>query len=373
MMRAAEFFAGIGLVRLALEQEDWEVVFANDIDAKKLTLYRDNFGDKDFRLCDIRNITPKSIPDVDLATASFPCIDLSLAGNRAGLKGEHSSAFWEFARVLRGMGGRRPKSILIENVLGLVSSKGGSDLVEIVECLNGLGYSCDLVVVDAVFFVPQSRPRLFVIGKLAKPQVNLIPIPFHPARPTVVVDFIVSNPQLNWTLSDLGPLNVRRKLLADFLEVHSLDSPVWWDEARKKHLYSQMNSLHRRKLADMMSSRSISFATVYRRIREGQCRAELRVDGIAGCLRTPRGGSSKQFVIQAGNDRWQVRNMTAKEYAKLQGAPSFKIGVPENLALLGFGDAVCVPAVKWVIRNCISTNGHSGSSNGQRSKTQPTR
>ncbi|MBI2682326.1 MAG: DNA (cytosine-5-)-methyltransferase [Acidobacteriales bacterium] len=369
-MRAAEFFSGIGLVRMALENERWQVVFANDNDEKKFAMYQGNFGGTDFRHCDIQDITSESVPKVDLATASFPCIDVSLAGNRAGLAGKHSSTFWEFARILKGMASKRPRWVLLENVLGLLTSNEGRDLREILRTLNSLGYACDIVVVDARFFVPQSRPRLFIIGKPPIPNSNNGLLRTHLARPKAVVDFILKNPGLDWSISNLSPLNIKRETLSQLLERFPDSSSIWWGNDRKKHLYSQMNELHREKLQTIVRSQSDSFATVYKRIREGKCRAELRTDGIAGCLRTPRGGSSKQFVIQAGRGRWRVRNMTAREYARLQGAPEFTIDVPENMALLGFGDAVCVPAVQWVIRNCISSNGQIGLRNGKNSKAQ---
>jgi len=99
MKTFAEFFAGIGLMRIALEREGWRIAFANDIDADKQEMYRANFPDADqhFLLGYIHRIAPSEIPDVTLATASFPCNDLSLAGAREGLKGENSSAFWGFA------------------------------------------------------------------------------------------------------------------------------------------------------------------------------------------------------------------------------------------------------------------------------------
>lgn len=79
--------------------------------------------------------------------------------------------------------------------------------------------------------------------------------------------------------------------------------------------------------------------------------AELRTDGLAGCLRTPRGGSGRQILYKAGKGRYQVRLLTARECARLQGAPDdFKISVPLNQALFGFGDAVCVPVVEWIAK-----------------------
>ena len=166
--RAAEFFAGIGLVRLALEQDGFEVVFANDIEPGKRDLYAANFGSEDFVLGDIRNIEGADVPDIELATASFPCTDLSLAGHRAGLDGKESGMFWEFARILGEMRERRPRAVLLENVTGFATSREGRDLAAAIEQLNVLGYVCDVFTVDARWFMPQSRPRLFIAGSTVR-------------------------------------------------------------------------------------------------------------------------------------------------------------------------------------------------------------
>jgi DNA (cytosine-5)-methyltransferase 1 len=353
--RAAEFFAGIGLVRMALERAGWEVKFANDIDPRKLAMYRSNFGADDFYLGDIRDVCARGLPSVDLATASFPCIDLSLAGNRGGLNGSHSSAYWEFHRIMAEAGARRPRFVLLENVVGLLSSNEGRDLRSIIQSLGALGYGCDLLLVDAVHFVPQSRPRLFIVGCLD--DRSQWPIcPDHETRPPAVTGFIQRNRDLNWAHADLPPLPPKRAGLRDLLERLRDDDPMWWDRQRKDHLLEQMSAAHKRLLQYLQGQKAIEFATVYKRVRPSGCRAELRADGIAGCLRTPRGGSSKQFVIQAGRGGWRVRNMTPRECARLQGVPdSFRIDVPYTQALLGFGDAVCVPAVEWVVRHAVES------------------
>ena len=82
--------------------------------------------------------------------------------------------------------------------------------------------------------------------------------------------------------------------------------------------------------------------------------AELRTDGIAGCLRTPRGGSGRQILFKAGHGKYFVRLLTARECARLMGADDFIIDVPLNQALFGFGDAVCVPAIRWIAKNYLN-------------------
>jgi len=352
---AAEFFAGIGLVRMALELAGWIVNFANDINPDKFEMYRANFGGQDFFLGDVASVPVERVPTVTLATASFPCVDLSLAGNRAGLNGDHSSAYWKFHRLIEKMGDRRPRAILLENVAGLLSSHSGNDLRSIVSSLNKLGYACDLLLLDAVYFVPQSRPRLFVIALQCAHPSGPFDLPQHVVRPKQIIEFIRRHSNLTWSHVALPPLPSKQRNLAELMERLSDSAPEWWDRHRQAHLYSQMSPAHRRLLRNLMQSERLSFATVYKRVRPAGCRAEVRADGIAGCLRTPVGGSSKQFVIQVSGGQWRVRNMTATEYARLQGVPdSYKITVPYNQALFGFGDAVCVPAVEWIIKNAFS-------------------
>lgn len=353
--RAAEFFAGIGLVRMGLERAGWKVSFANDIAPEKFSMYKDNFNAQDFFLGDIRNVKADMVPNVTLATVSFPCIDLSLAGNRGGLNGHHSSSYWEFYRIIKQMHDRRPSAIILENVVGLLSSDGGQDLRSILLSLGKLGYSYDVVIVDAVHFVPQSRPRLFVIANLWPHTAKALNLPIHEARPRQVIEFIHKNHDLRWGHVTLPPLPTRKHELNDLVECFGNTSSVWWDKERQSHLFTQMSPSHKLRLRELLKSKRNTFATVYKRVRPAGCRAELRTDGIAGCLRTPRGGSSKQFVIQAGQGEWRVRNMTAREYARLQGVPdSFKINLSFNKALLGFGDAVCVPVVEWIVKYCVN-------------------
>ena len=163
----AEFFAGIGLMRIGLENAGWRIAFANDIDEDKWQMYKDHFGDTgEFIVEDIHKLKTSQIPTVSLATASFPCNDLSLAGARHGLAGAQSSAFWGFIDILKAMKRERrlPPLVLLENVTGFLSSHDGQDFEDALIALNDLGYAVDAFIVDAVRFVPQSRQRLFVIA-----------------------------------------------------------------------------------------------------------------------------------------------------------------------------------------------------------------
>ncbi len=125
-LTAVEYFAGIGLVRLGLENAGWQIVFANDFSPEKQEMYRHAFPDDvhPYSTENVFDLDPDSIPPATLATSSFPCTDLSLAGNRNGIHGTHSSAFWGFVSILAAQAKRgvAPPLILLENVTGWLTS-----------------------------------------------------------------------------------------------------------------------------------------------------------------------------------------------------------------------------------------------------------
>jgi DNA (cytosine-5)-methyltransferase 1 len=357
--RAAEFFAGIGLMRMGLDREGWATVWANDLDEKKWEMYRANFNDGacEFVLDDVHKVEGKDIPDIELATASFPCNDLSLAGSRHGLAGTHSSAFWGFVDAIKGMGKRRPPLVLLENVAGFLTSNDGNDFRDALVALNELGYAVDALIIDAARFVPQSRVRLFVVGSKSEPSrlressVNLLQ---SDVRPSALADFIFMNPEIGWSIRSLPSLPPSTMKLEDIVEDVPLNSEVWWSRERCEYLLGQMSDKHRAEADRMMAGSKWTYGTVFRRVRNGRSMGELRTDGVAGCLRTPRGGSGRQILFCAGKGEYRVRLLTPRECARLMGANGFKINVPLNQALFGFGDAVCVPVIQWIARHYLN-------------------
>lgn len=356
-MDVAEFFAGIGLMRLGLEKQGWKVVFANDIDRAKFEMYAEHFDHArdHFLLGDIHQIDAASIPDVTLATASFPCNDLSLAGSREGLRGGQSSSFWGFIHILKDLGHRRPPLVLLENVAGFLTSHQGKDFKAALKALNRMGYAVDAFMLDAANFVPQSRVRLFVVGSLTSATASIIPIEDHPARPQPLIDFIQANKNtIRWRLHLLPPLPRCSFSLEEILEDLPNDSPEWWSEERATYLLNQMSERHRASAEEMIAGKHWSYGTVFRRTRAGKSMAELRTDGVAGCLRTPRGGSGRQILFRAGRGKHRVRLITPREAARLMGAGAFRLnGATLNQALFGFGDAVCVPVIEWLAAHVL--------------------
>jgi len=352
--RVAEFFAGIGLVRMAMERAGCRVVYANEIDAWRKKIYEANFDATGFSCGDVREVHGKDVPAIEIATASFPCTDLSLAGNRAGLTGKDSVLVSEFLRIIREMKERKPLAVLLENVIGFATSNDGEDLRATVDRLNKEGYVCDVLTLDARRFIPQSRPRLFVIGILGSTRSvgEWMPSELHPAW---VMRFAHKYPELQLNFKRLPePPSKSKKELGDIVEHFQPNNSVWWDARRLDAFLTSLSTINSQRLVDLRHSPNIAYAAAYRRTRGGDAVWEIRGDSLAGCLRPSRGGSSKQAVVEAGNGKVRVRWMTAREYARLQGAPNLDFGsATENQVKFALGDAVCVPAIQWLARNYL--------------------
>ena len=124
-----DFFAGIGLFRLGLEQAGWTCKGHCEIDKYANMSYQAMHRIKEGEWFeeDITKVSAQSLPDVDLWTGGFPCQDVSMAGERRGLYGERTGLFFEFVRLLRERGDHKPRWLILENVKGIFSSGGGWD------------------------------------------------------------------------------------------------------------------------------------------------------------------------------------------------------------------------------------------------------
>lgn len=369
LLTVAEYFAGIGLVRMGLQSHGWQVAFANDISEKKYEMYEAFFPNarEHYIIGNVFDLDPASIPPTTLATCSFPCVDLSLAGNMSGMiSGDHSSAFWGFARVLKAQGKSAPPLVLVENVPGWLYSNSGMDFRVTVEALNELGYACDVFTLDALRFTPQSRLRVFLVG--AKLPVDYTTVELILTRPKPLLSdqlrkSIIANKDLRWFYNEIpDPPALKLDGLADIIEFMSESDSRWWrDEEVKRHL-AMMEKSHRERVEQLARGQQFSYRTFFRRRREGQQRAEVRDDDLSGCLRTAVGGSGKQFLIRAGKGTIKMRVMTPREYARLQGVPDeYSITTDGVQALTGFGDAVCVPVVSWIAKHILKPLTENGS------------
>ena len=330
----SEFFAGIGLVRLGLESAGWNVVFANDFNPKKYEMYASYFEDAahHYSQDSIFALDPDTIPDTTLATASFPCIDLSLAGNMNGLTGEHSSAFWGLIRILEEKGDKRSPLVMLENVPGWLTSGKGRDFRLTIQAMNKLGYACDIYSLDAARFGPQSRLRIFVIGVRTETTTSNIYSMLQRSDSLAVKavkDAILANADLRWNFLDTPEPPIASVGLNEIVEEMDETDPRWWSQAETERHMAMMVSLHRERVEKLALGEEWGYLTMYRRRRQGHTRAEVRSDNRAGCLRTAKGGSSRQMIVAGRRGTVKMRHMTPREYARLQGAPD-EYPLPEN-------------------------------------------
>jgi len=330
-----EFFAGSGLVAYGLKGM-FRPVWSNDVCPKKAAVYKANFESTHFVLDDIKNISGGALPDAHLSWASFPCQDLSLAGAIGGIDAKRSGLVWQWLRILREMP-HKPTLLLLENVIGLLSTNNGANYIKLHNALLELGYKSGAIVIDAALFVPQSRRRVFIIA-------------------------LKKNIQIPNELQDNGKNWLHNKAAVKL--GYALPDWVWWKAKQppkreieindvldfnlpydKDNVLSIISQHHRKKLMTYTDC----VAMGYRRVRSGKQCLELRFDGLAGCLRTPEGGSSKQFVIVKQNKELHARVLSPREAARLMGAPdSFSLPGTYNNAYKAMGDAVALPVASFV-------------------------
>ncbi len=355
---AVEFFAGVGLVRAAIEgaSAGWRAAWANDFDPGKRRIYEAWWGEGSIDGRDVREVRAAELPRARLWTASFPCTDLSVAGGRAGIHAGQSSAVWAVLGLLRELGDAGPEHILFENVVGLLSSHGGADLRALVEALNGAGFGVDPLFVDARWFTAQSRPRLFLIAsrKDVVERADVSELEPSAVRPARLVEAMRASADLCWQARGVEAPRANGARVEDVLEKVPEDSARWWPRERAEYFFNQIHPGHRAMAERMIRGDVERVATAFRRVRaiDGVKKSliELRSDGLAGCLRLPKGGSAKQMLFSAGSGRYRVRLLTARECGRLQG-----VELPGRLLerfsddewYAALGDAVCVPAARW--------------------------
>jgi DNA (cytosine-5)-methyltransferase 1 len=230
-----------------------------------------------------------------------------------------------------------PAILLIENVSGLLSANGGRNYAKLHHALIKLGYKSGAMLIDAVHFVPQSRPRVFIIA----------------VKNDVGVPDEIMDTQPNW-LHNKAAIHLGT----------TLPEWIWWRAAKPQHPRRSLTDIvdfslpydkddvlrlispRHKKMLDNVEE---AVVTGYRRTRNSKQCLELRFDDVAGCLRTPEGGSSKQFLIVKHNEEIHARLLSPRETARLMGAPdSFVLPETYNDGYKAMGDAVVLPVARFI-------------------------
>ncbi|MET4683804.1 DNA (cytosine-5)-methyltransferase 1 [Brevundimonas faecalis] len=351
-LTACEFFAGGGLAGLGLGRAGFRTVLANDIDAMKAAAFRANHADVSLAHGDVWDLTPAQVPGTpDLCWASSPCQDVSLAGARGGLKAVRSGAFWGFWKLMQGLDaeGRAPRVVVIENVVGLLTSDEGRDFAAVCAAMVEAGYRVGALEMDAALWLPQSRPRLFIVAmRGAEGPAVLEPTgPFHTPRLIAAHARLPEMVKAGWSWWSVAAPARRNLDLSALLEP---GLPVF-ETDQTEALLALLSPLHRARLETILASGERRIGAAFRRVRTVRGRKvqrlELRFDGLAGCLRTPSGGSSRQYVLICEDGRVAMRRLSGREAARLMGvADDYRLPSSESAALKLMGDAVATPVVE---------------------------
>lgn len=358
-----EFFAGGGMARLGLGR-NWKCTFANDSCEKKARAYRSYFGPSpELKVADVCQLETRDLPGTpELIWASFPCQDLSLAGNGAGLKGSRSGTFVPFWNLTKRLieEGRGPRIIVLENVAGAITSHNGRDFTTIVRVMAEAGFRVGALLIDAARFLPQSRPRLFIVAVK-----NGVLIPkdlindescgsWSPESLRKAYTNLPPSLQSVWMWWRLPEQTIRTSPLSSLIEKNPRNVQ-WHDPRETARIISMMSDLNKSKLLDVQRAGGQKIGTVYRRTRPtgvGRAktqRAEIRFDEISGCLRTPVGGSSRQIIVVVEGRNVRSRLLSPREAARLMGVPeNYPLPSNYNEAYHLFGDGLAVPVVSWL-------------------------
>jgi DNA (cytosine-5)-methyltransferase 1 len=366
-----EFFAGGGMARLGLGPR-WNCIFANEWCEKKARAYRAYYGESpELKVEDVRSLTVQDLPGhADLVWASFPCQDLSLAGSGAGLAGERSGTFTPYWKLMRGLisQDRKPRVVVLENVVGTITSHAGRDFTTLIRTIAESGYVVGAVVINAVHFLPQSRPRLFLIAvsdeeKLPVGLTSVAHSKFWHSQSLLKAYFdLPANLRKNWVWWNLPePRAENGQGLSAIIE-NDPKGIVWHSKEETERLISMVSGRNKEKLVLAQREGNLKVGTVYKRTRpisrasnaKRVQRAEIRFDDISGCLRTPVGGSSRQIIVIVEGKKVRSRLLSPREAARLMGVPEdYPLPKKYNDAYHLIGDGVAVPVVSWIEKNLL--------------------
>lgn len=163
MPSVCSLFSGIGGIDLGFIQAEFDIAWANEMDAAACRTYRHNFPNANLIESDIRKIEACDIPDFDVLTAGFPCQPFSIAGLQKGFNDRDGNLFFEITRIIDA---KRPKVVFLENVPNLMEHDDGKTFLVIYNGLAQFGYAVYYRVLASNDYgnLPQIRKRIYIVA-----------------------------------------------------------------------------------------------------------------------------------------------------------------------------------------------------------------
>lgn len=325
-----DLFAGIGGTRLGFERAGGRCVFTSEYDKFCVETYRANFRPDHPIVGDIRTVTSSAtnirntIPEHDVLVAGFPCQPFSIAGvsKKNALGDPHGFAcktqgtlFFEVCKILETM---QPLAFMLENVRNLTSHDRGRTFRVIMDSLQELGYHVDFRVIDARFWVPQHRERIFIVGFREPTSFTMDMVAIPNEQPTMA--------------SVLHPEDGSEKAEADFTV--GAKATVNKKYTLSAHLWRY---LKRYKEKHEAAGNGFGFGLV-------------TPDKVARTLSARYYKDGSEILVWRGKGK-NPRRLTPRECARLMGFPdNFKIPVSDTQAYKQFGNSVVVPVIEAVAK-----------------------
>lgn len=305
-MKIGSMFCGIGGIDLAFQQAGHSVVWANDNDKYSCRTYKHNFGEKFLVEKDIRNVDKKTIPDIDILSAGFPCQPFSVCGKKKGFEDERGSLFFEVGKVIDE---KHPRVVFLENVANLVEHDDGKSFNVVHNELAGRDYYIRYIVAEACEYgnMPQHRTRTYILAFKEKSDCDKFVFP------------------------DKVPLNIG---ISELIDIH---------KKADAEFYYEKDSYEYKRLA----TKEINRNRLYRFADYGIQESET---DIAFTLKANMGTYPNRIPII--KDDFGIRRLSPRECLTLQGFPkefAFPDSVPQREQYKQAGNTVCVPVISKMV------------------------
>lgn len=309
-----DLFAGIGGMRLALQNLGCECVFSSEIDHFAQKTYAKNFGE--VPAGDIKNIPINEIPSHEILLAGFPCQSFSTAGKNLGFQDSRGTLFFEIEKILKKS---HPHSFILENVKNLKNHDNGRTFQVILDKLKAADYHVEYAVLNAIDFgCPQNRERIFIVGLSRRMfgDIKFLDV-FKWPKPIIKKKYLRDILESNLTVD--GNLTLSKKMYEGHLK---------------------------RKELNFKNGKSFGFKVF-----------DLNND-FTGTLSARYFKDGKEILISQIDINKLPRKLSPREAARLQGFPDNFIVDAVSISQMHkqFGNSVAVPVVQAVgksLLNCL--------------------
>jgi DNA (cytosine-5)-methyltransferase 1 len=311
-VKVIDLFSGIGGFHLAFSSFGAEIIYASEWDKDAAEVYETNFGLKPYG--DITQIDEKEVPEHDILCAGFPCQAFSISGNRKGFDDSRGTLFFDVARIAKE---KQPKILFLENVKNLAVHNDGKTFQTMKRVLDEIGYDVYFDILDASEYgSAQSRKRIYIVCFRKDMNISEFTFPTPSNHHKYVEDIVTDEDVIKYIIN------------RDDIVITKDDEEVGYE------------------------NRPIRIGILN---KGGQGERIYSVKGKAITLSAYGGGVGSKTGLYKING--QIRKLTPRECARLQGFPDeFIIAPKDNVAYKQFGNSVVIDVVQKIIEK-ITENG----------------